>query len=73
MARYNLSEAKWRLIEPLLPNRPRGVAHLDHRRVINGIFYVLRTGLPWRNLPSHYCPVRLSTTDTTAGRRPVSG
>ncbi|MFN3574075.1 MAG: IS5/IS1182 family transposase, partial [Phenylobacterium sp.] len=25
MARYDLSEAEWRLIEPLLPNKPRGV------------------------------------------------
>jgi hypothetical protein len=26
MARYDLSEAEWRLIEPLLPNKPRAVA-----------------------------------------------
>jgi len=38
MARYDLSEAEWRLIEPLLPNKPRGVARVDDRRVINGIF-----------------------------------
>ena len=25
MARFDLSEAEWRLIEPLLPNKPRGV------------------------------------------------
>ena len=36
MARYDLSEAEWRLIEPLLPNKPRGVARVDDRRVING-------------------------------------
>lgn len=56
MARYDLSEAEWRLIEPLLPNKPRGVARVDGRRVINGIFYVLRTGSPWRDLPSRYGP-----------------
>ncbi|MEW6124573.1 MAG: IS5 family transposase [Pseudomonadota bacterium] len=56
MARYDLSEAEWRLIEPLLPNKPRGVARVDDRRVINGIFYVLRTGSPWRDLPSRYGP-----------------
>ncbi|MBN9023106.1 MAG: transposase, partial [Rhizobiales bacterium] len=44
MGRYDLSEAEWRLIEPLLPNKPRGVPRVDDRRVINGIFYVLRTG-----------------------------
>jgi transposase len=56
MARYDLSEAEWRLIEPLLPNKPRGVPRVDDRRVINGIFYVLRTGSPWRDLPDRYGP-----------------
>jgi transposase len=56
MARYDLSETEWRLIEPLLPNRPRGVARVDDRRVVNGIFYVLRTGSPWRDLPERYGP-----------------
>jgi transposase len=56
MARYDLSEAEWRLIEPLLPNKPRGMARVDDRRVINGIFYVLRTGSPWRDLPERFGP-----------------
>ncbi len=56
MARYDLSEAEWRLIAPLLPNKPRGVARVDDRRVLNGIFYVLRTGSPWRDLPARYGP-----------------
>ena len=56
MARYDLSDVEWRLIEPLLPNKPRGVARVDDRRVLNGIFYVLRTGSPWRNLPARYGP-----------------
>jgi transposase len=56
MARYDLSEVEWRLIAPLLPNKPRGVARVDDRRVINGIFYVLRTGSPWRDLPARYGP-----------------
>jgi transposase len=56
MARYDLSEAEWRLIAPLLPNKSRGVARVDDRRVINGIFYVLRTGSPWRDLPERYGP-----------------
>jgi transposase len=55
-ARYDLSEAEWRLIAPLLPNKPRGVARVDDRQVINGIFYVLRTGSPWRDLPARYGP-----------------
>jgi transposase len=56
MARYDLSESEWRLIEPLLPYKSRGVARVDDRRVINGIFYALRTGSPWRDLPERYGP-----------------
>lgn len=56
MARYDLSEAEWRLIEPLLPNKSRGVVRVDDRRVLNGVFYVLRTGSPWRDLPERYGP-----------------
>jgi transposase len=54
MARFDLSEAEWRLIAPLLPNKPRGVPRVSDRRVLNGIFYILRTGLPWRDLPKRY-------------------
>ena len=51
MARFDLSDVEWGLIQPLLPNKPRGVARVDDRRVLNGIFWVLRTGSPWRDLP----------------------
>ena len=43
-------------IQPLLPNKPRGVPRVDDRRVLNGIFWVLRTGAPWRALPTAYGP-----------------
>jgi len=56
MARFDLSDAEWRIIAPLLPNKPRGVPRVDDRRVINGIFYILRTGSPWRDLPERYGP-----------------
>jgi transposase len=56
MARFDLSDAEWRIIQPLLPNKPRGVARTDDRRVLNGIFYILRTGSPWRDLPERYGP-----------------
>lgn len=46
MAQFDLSDVEWRLIRALLPNKPRGVARVDDRRVLNGIFYVLRTGSP---------------------------
>jgi len=51
MSRYELTDFEWRVIEPLLPNKPRGVPRVDDRRVLNGIFWVLRSGAPWRDLP----------------------
>jgi transposase len=56
MSRYDLSEFEWRVIAPLLPSKPRGVARVDDRRVLNGIFWVLRSGSPWRDLPERYGP-----------------
>lgn len=56
MSRYDLSEFEWRMIAPLLPSKPRGVARVDDRRVLNGIFWVLRSGSPWRDLPERYGP-----------------
>lgn len=56
MSRYDLSEFEWRVIAPLLPSKPRGVARVDDRRVLNGIFWVLRSGSPWRDMPERYGP-----------------
>ena len=44
MSRYDLTDFEWRVIAPLLPNKPRGVPRVDDRRVLNGIFWVLRSG-----------------------------
>jgi transposase len=38
MNRYDLTDFEWRVIEPLLRNKPRGVPRVDDRRVLNGIF-----------------------------------
>jgi transposase len=56
MSRYDLTEFEWRVVAPLLPNEPRGVARVDDRRVLNRIFWVLRSGSPWRDLPERYGP-----------------
>jgi len=56
MSRYDLTDFEWRVIAPLLPNKPRGVPRVDDRRVLNGIFWVLRCGAPWRDLPERYGP-----------------
>jgi transposase len=41
---------------PMLPDKPRGAPRVDDRRVLNGIFWVLRSGAPWRDLPSTFGP-----------------
>ena len=46
--RYELSDFEWAAIKPMLPNKPRGVPRVNDRRVLNGIFWVLRSGAPWR-------------------------
>ena len=56
MSRYDLTDFEWRMIKPLLPNKMRGVPRVDDRRVLNGIFWVLRSGAPWRGLPERYGP-----------------
>jgi transposase len=49
--RYELSDYEWTAIKPMLPNKPRGVRRVNDRRVLNGIFWILRSGAPWRDLP----------------------
>jgi len=46
--RYELSDYEWAAI------KPRGVRRVNDRRVLNGIFWVLRSGAPWRDLPETY-------------------
>ena len=54
--RYELTDYEWAAIKPFLPNKPRGVPRVNDRRVLNGIFWVLRSGAPWRDLPATYGP-----------------
>ena len=54
--RYDLTDFEWSVIEPLLPTKRRGVKPKKSRRVLNGIFWVLRTGAPWRDMPERYGP-----------------
>jgi transposase len=53
--RFDLSDEEWALLEPLLPKSRRS-ARVDDRKIVNAIFYVLRTGMPWRDLPARYGP-----------------
>jgi transposase len=56
MASFDLTDFEWSVILPLLPNKPRGVARVDDRRVLNGVFWRLRTGAPWADIPARYGP-----------------
>ena len=49
--RYELNEYEWAAIKPFLPNKPRGVPRVNDRHVLNGIFWVLRSGAAWRDRP----------------------
>jgi transposase len=37
-------------------DKPGGVPWVNDRRVLNGIFWVLRSGAPWRDLPGDFGP-----------------
>ena len=56
--RYELADYEWTAIRPMLPNKPRGVPRVNDRRVLSGIFWVLRSGAPWRDLPAAFGPIR---------------
>ena len=45
MKRYDLTDFEWSVIEPLLPNKPRGVPRVDDRRVLNGNRHHVGTAL----------------------------
>src|SRR5712675_2146491 len=54
--RYELTDFEWTAIRPFLPNKPRGVPRVNDSRVLNGIFWILRSGAPWRDLLKSFGP-----------------
>ena len=60
MNRGELTNTQWARLQPLLPpQKPQtGRPAVDHRRILNGIRWILRTGAPWRDLPERYGPWR---------------
>lgn len=65
ISRKDLTSQQWQRLQPLLPKpSPKGgrPAH-DHRTIINGILWILRTGAPWRDLPDRY-----GAWETVSGR-----
>ncbi len=57
MAKQLLDDDLWKLIEPILPPPKRrrfrhpGRKPIDNRQALNGILFVLKTGIPWEYLP----------------------
>ncbi|MGW1591402.1 IS5 family transposase [Streptomyces sp. NPDC002386] len=56
VGRGDLSDEQWAVLEPLLPVAVLGRPSLGRRKLIDGIRWRVRTGAPWRNLPSGYGP-----------------
>ena len=56
--RHEVTDAVWARLAPLLPpQKPRtGKPNHDHRRLVNGILWKLKTGAPWRDVPERYGP-----------------
>jgi transposase len=55
MRRHELTDQQWELIAPFFPaNGKRGGQWKDHRTAVNGIFWRLNTGAPWRDLPDRF-------------------
>lgn len=49
----DLSDAEWPVVAPLIPPAKTGGRHrsVDMREIVNGLFYINRTGCSWRALP----------------------
>ncbi len=58
MERHELGDEQWALIEDLFPKNGKkaGRPWSEHRRILNGMFWILGTGAPWRDLPRRYGP-----------------
>ena len=55
----DLTEDQWKILLPLLPKTREGKVgrpQQDHRKIINGILWICRTGAPWHDMPSRYPP-----------------
>ena len=56
MTRSDLTDQEWERLESKLPSSKgkRGGQYKEHRRILNGILWVLRTGAPWQDIPDRY-------------------
>lgn len=54
--RHDMTNAEWRILEQVLPTGWQGPERKTDRKVMNGVFLVVRTGTPWRDPPERYGP-----------------
>lgn len=56
MARNLMSDAEWKFFEPFIQaiRQPNGRKPVDHRLFLDGVFWIARTGAPWRDLPEEF-------------------
>lgn len=53
--RHSLTDDQWELIEDIFGgSAPTGRPRVSRRQIVDGIFWILRTGAPWRDLPERY-------------------
>jgi len=51
-----LDDQQWAAIEPFMPRNKPGARRKDDRRIISGIFHVLKSGCRWQDCPEEYGP-----------------
>lgn len=57
MKRHALTDIQWNRIKDFFPvNGKRGNQWKDHRPIVDGMIWVLKTGVPWRDLPERFGP-----------------
>ena len=58
MKRHELMDEQWALVDPHIPRSKArtGRPPSDRRLMLNGIFWILGTGAPWRDLPERFGP-----------------
>lgn len=71
--RFDLTDFEWSVIQPLLPNKPRGVPRVDDRRVINGILWRSGQARPGQTFRIDMVRIQLAITGSFDGAKRASG
>ena len=65
--RHEFTDHEWAAIKPMLPNKPRGVPRVNDHRVLNGIFWVLRSAHRGAICRGRLAPILLAIIGSFAG------